>query len=451
MAFSKHKGGNLMKLNFDVGFKTLQKKVVKFLDDNPGIKKILSDCQLDVGLASNSAFGTPSHAIDCLYVGDAAHLGDLRATEEIKALYKQDKNKVSMRPRWNPNTKKYDMLCGKMVQDALSTLGAGQLISPWNQGWFQGIFKQPLSYSNASKLVKMYSGSDPWCEVMNLQLAGYSGFAAVSNAGAPSNVMNQDVNVQAGLMTTQVINITVTYALTLEETERAKGSSSPFAGALVAEKQRYANYVLNLIKDYLIYYGNEATGTIGLLSVNSIDAWADDSLTDIYEDAANTTKGSTAYQLLFAAINDFLTSADNKFDVVRVAVSPLAYNFLTSLPYSDIYNPNSTMKVLIENYIAGLTKDGKTPKIEVFPDPLLKPSSIFNAETFDYMVITAPEIGAGADDTPQDLILFGAPLDEFVYPAIPQAYNTQHKMLKRVAGIFAPVPQAVQVYSGFGV
>jgi hypothetical protein len=43
------------------------------------------------------------------------------------------------------------------------------------------------------------------------------------------------------------------------------------------------------------------------------------------------------------------------------------------------------------------------------------------------------------------------PLKEFVYPVIPGMVNTQHRMLRRYAGVFAPVGQSVKIYSGFGV
>ena len=82
---------------------------------------------------------------------------------------------------------------------------------------------------------------------------------------------------------------------------------------------------------------------------------------------------------------------------------------------------------------------------------MLKAKSVFNPTDADYMVITSPSVGAGPDDTKQDLVLFGNPLDQYVFPAVPGMYNTQFKTMSRVAGIFAPVPTAVKVYQGFGV
>ena len=64
----------------------------------------------------------------------------------------------------------------------------------------------------------------------------------------------------------------------MEEMERAKGDGSPFAGQLMAEKPKYAQYVLDMITDYLTYYGNDETNTLGLFDVNGETTWADDTL-----------------------------------------------------------------------------------------------------------------------------------------------------------------------------
>ena len=82
---------------------------------------------------------------------------------------------------------------------------------------------------------------------------------------------------------------------------------------------------------------------------------------------------------------------------------------------------------------------------------MLDAKTDFNPNNYDYMVITAPEIGLGPSDTRKNVILQGMPLKEFIYPVIPGQINTQHRMLRRYAGIFAPVTEAIQVYSGFGV
>jgi hypothetical protein len=67
------------------------------------------------------------------------------------------------------------------------------------------------------------------------------------------------------------------------------------------------------------------------------------------------------------------------------------------------------------------------------------------------MVLTAPVIEAGVDEEQQDLIYFGEPIEDYTFPIIPGMNNTQYKKLRRMAGVFAPLRSAIQVYYGFGI
>jgi hypothetical protein len=327
---------------------------------------------------------------------------------------------------------------------------AGQLFSPWNVSFFQRIFREPLLYSHARELVEVEQGTNPWAEVMTLLMEQYAGFATTSSSGSAQNSVTNNVNVINGGMTNPVMNMVVDYSLTLEEQQRNKqGSVNPFAGQSMMQKQKYANYVLNMLTDYIIYYGNAETNTPGLFDVNPIITWEDAPISTI---AASTsaTKGADAYRAVYRVLNDFLSSADNKFDEVVMSMAPEAYNDFTSLPYSETFNPNAAHKIFEDNYSAGKQEGGKLPKIKFVADPMLKAGSIFNPTNHDYMVMTAPSVGAGPDNQKQPLVLLGAPLLDFVFPAIPGQYNTQFKTMRRIAGVFAPVPQAIRVYNGFG-
>jgi hypothetical protein len=300
-------------------------------------------------------------------------------------------------------------------------------------------------------MVKRHAGSNPWAEVMNLQLAAYSGWGLIDEAGTVATNLKQNVNVQAGLMTAAIINIKVFFNYTVEEMERAKSEGgSPFAGSLMVEKQRYAQYVIDMITDYLTYYGNEATNTFGLFDINGETSWSGQTLEEIAADDSNTNKGYTMYKALAGAITDFMGASQNKFDIVRVAMSPQAYNLLTSVPYSNNYEAKSAMAIFEENFNAGMTKNGSKPKVEFYSDPFLAANTEFNPSMSDKLVITAPEIGAGPNDEKQDLLLLGVPLENFTYPVYPNAYDQQHAVLRRFAGVFAPVGIAVKVYTGFG-
>ena len=447
-----------MIINCSSEFRKVGKIAGRLVAQNGKASDLLRDATLQIGRASDPKYGVPASAVNSpIFVGDRAVLGSVTGNSaEIEALYKKNPLAVSMKPRFNVRTGKYDVVCSKSgIQNFVGDSGelvSMQTISPWNASYFPELFKQPLLYSHARDLVKRLGGTNPWGEVQNLQLAAYSGWGLIGESGTVAANMKQNVNVQSGIMSAPVINIKVFFSFTVEEMERAKGGSgSPFAGSLMAEKQRYAQYVIDMITDYLTYYGNEDTSTTGLLDVNGLTSWAGKTLDEILADTADTNKGYTMYQALAKAITDFMGASKNKFDVVRVAMSPEAYNVLTSTPYSSSYEPKSPLKIFEENFEAGVTKNGSKPKVEFFADPFLSANNEFDSSGSDKLVITAPEIGAGADDEKQDMLLLGVPLENFTYPVYPNSYDQQHAVLRRFAGVFAPVGQAVKCYSGFGV
>ena len=447
-----------MIINCAKNMKSLGRIAHALVNGNSKATNLLQDATLSIGPASDPAFGVPASAVrNPMFVGDKAMLGELRGNNaQLDALYRKNPQCVDMKPQFNSVTGKYDMVVSRSGIHTAYTGDASfidmQTISPWNASFFNEIYKQPLLYSHARDLVKRKSGSNPWGETQALQLAAYSGWGQINNAGTLAANLKKNVNVQSGMMVNEIINIKIYFNFTVEEMQRANdGNGSPFAGSLMAEKQRYAQYVIDMITDYLTYFGNEETNTPGLFDINGIATWGSDSLSKIAADTSNQNRGSTMYSKLSKAITDFMGASYNKFDIVRVAMSPLAYNLLTSTPYSDVYNPKSTLAVFAENFEAGVTKSGSKPKIEFYSDPLLAANTEFNKTDNDRLVITAPEVGAGAQDEQQDILLLGVPLENFVYPVYPNSYDQQHAVLRRFAGVFAPVQSAVKVYSGFGV
>lgn len=423
----------------------------KFIEGDKALQRAVGGHEISIGLASDPKFGVPAHAQDAIFVGDAAMISGKKIDAMTEALLRTNPERVMVRPEYNSESQRWDyVFSSRPAGDSGMDFIANQLFSPWNISYFKEIFQEPLSYSHFEKLVRTENGTNPWAEVMTLFMEQYAGWAMTGQTGSLQNTMTNDVNVINGMMSANVINIAATYSLTLEEQRRQGQPGNPFGRQSMTNKQKYANYVLNMLKAYIGYYGNADTDTPGLMTVNPVQLYGGTPLKDLMT-GSSTTRGSDAYRALATLINDFLTMSDNKFQDIVVAMSPEAHNYLMSMPYSDNYHPTAAMKIFADNYLAGTGPNGTTPTVKFFPDPLLKASSIFNPSSADYMVITAPEVGAGPDDKKQPLVLYGAPLSEFVFPAIPGMYNTQFKTLARVAGIFAPVPSAIKVVQGFGV
>jgi hypothetical protein len=432
----------------------------------------LGNAELRLGLASDSRYQPDASAIlSPLFVGDKRWVGKSNIPQAADSALRAGRKDVGFNWVWNGYTKKYDMKWAQarniQAQDGYSAdsdgpIIAGSLLSPNSINWIAEVFKQPLAWSDIMRLVKVQQGTNPWAEVQELPVAAFSGFATTNTSGSPDNTMSQDVEIQSGLIANSIINIDATYKLSIQELERARSSSGepPYAGQLIAEKQAYANWVIDILTSAIIVYGNAATGTPGLLNVNSITEWSsvgsNKTLSYINADGANTAKGSTAYQQLATAVADFLTNLQNKVSKVHITVSPLAYNLLGKMPYSDVYNPNAALKIMVENFMSGRGESGITPDIDIVPDPMLSATSggvtnAFNSNAYDYLILTADQIGTGPDEEPQSLIWFGMPLTNFVYPVVPQQFSTQYRTLRRISGIYAPLTTAVKVYSNYGI
>ena len=440
-----------MKLTVGSGFNKLAGVIDQFVNSDAGLSKALGDCEMAIGLDREPGFGVPAHAADsAIFMGDEAHAGNKIITAAQEAMLKADPSKVQMRPRYNAETNKWDMQF-VMAGDAAFDPIAGQTFSPWNIAYLSKVWKEPLAYSRAHDIVRTeHAGNGAWAEIFTLFLEQYAGWGTIGQTGSMQNNMTNDVNVLNGMMSAPIINMMGTYSLTIGEKKRS--SWGPFGSSPLARKQSYLNYVMDMMESIMIYYGNEETKTYGLMDVNPIENWdTGKSMKEIFHSSTSTTRGSDAFRLIAGKINDFLTKADNKFNRLKIAVSPEAYNYLTSMPYSDVYDATTAMETFAKSYLAGKGPNGSTPTIEWIAEPLLKANSIFNPNSFDYMVIQAPEIGGGPNNEAQPTNFWATALNKFVFPVIPGMYNDQYKTLRRVAGIIAPIPAATKVYAGVGV
>lgn len=440
-----------MKLITGAGFDKLAGIVDQFVSSDVGLNKALGDCELSVGLATEAGFGVPAHAADsAIYMGDEVFKGNKLITAAQEAMLKAHPEKVQIHPKYDEKRQKWDMQFSMAGDEGFDPI-AGQLFSPWNISYLAKVWKEPLAYSHAHDLVRTeYAGNNPFAEIFTLFLEQYAGWGVIGQTGSLQNNMTNDVNVLNGMMSAPIINMMGTYSLTLEEKKR--GNWGAIGSSPLSRKQAYLNYVMDMMESIMIIYGNEETKTMGLMDINPIKNWdSGKSMKEIFYSNTSTTRGSDAFRLIAGKINDFLTRADNKFSHLKIAISPEAYNYLTSMPYSDAYDATTAMETFAKSYLAGKGPNGTTPTIEWVAEPLLKANSLFNPNPFDYMIISAPEIGGGPNNESQPTNFWAVALKKFVFPVIPGMYNDQYKTLRRVAGMLAPIPAATEIYAGFGV
>lgn len=440
-----------MKLNASSGFSRLAGTIENFVGRDAGLSRALSDCELDVGFSTDAAHGTPAYAArNAVFTGDEALFGKKVVSPAAEAMLKVHPEKVQMRPVYNDVTGKYDQhfsIAGDAAFDPL----AGQVFSPWNITYLSKVWKRPLAYSRAKQLVKTErAGNNPWAELFTFFLEDYAGWGAIAQTGNLQNVMQNDVNVKTGMASFPIINMMGSYSVTLEEAHR--NVWGPQGGSPVARKQAYLNYIMDMMDCILILYGNKETNTPGLLDATPIQTWTfGSSLKQIYNSGSSQHRGSDAYRQLADLLNQYLTRADNKWSNIQIAMSPEAYNYLQSMPFSDEYEGSAAMAFFAKNYLAGKGPNGSTPSVTFIPEPLLKPKTELNPNDFDLMVMSCPSIDGGPNCESQATNFYATVLDKFVFPVIPGMYNSQYKTLRRVAGMIFPIPDAIEVYGGFGV
>jgi hypothetical protein len=430
----------------------------------------------------NDCFEIDAHAphfplaVDKMFMGE-----EINKTALVMDAAKKNPESALMGYKWNRKTGKLDIyydakdkISNKYVGDSARLITDGkandainlinaQLFSPASMGWISKPFYQVLGYSRAMQAVTVETGNNPFASALNLPLISFGGgFATMSGAGGFNNNDTFDVEARSDMMSNTVLNFEATYRLTVEEKARQEyGQVAPFGGQVLSAKIKYSSWVMDMFRDVLIWYGNTSTGTIGILNANSIVAWGSggfgtkESLNYISRNNV-TNPGAVAYNNLALAVVQFLTVNQNKPTLVKIFVSPLAYNLLGSMAYSSTYSAESALQALVNNFLAGAGPADTTPKIEIIPEPLLSASvngitNIWNANTYDYMVILSPEIGGGIPDEAQKTIIAGIPLQKYMFPTVPGTYQTQYKMLSRYAGLFIPATMVVAVYSGFGV
>lgn len=317
-----------MKLTTGAGFNKLAGFVETFVGKDVGLNKALGDCEMAVGLATDPGFGVPASAADSVvFMGDEAHLGEKHINAAVEAMLKAHPENVQIHPKYDERRQKWDM-DWKMAGDEGFDPLAGQVISPWNIAFLSKVWKEPLAYSRAKEMVRTeHAGNNPFAEFFTLFLEQYAGWGVIGQTGSLQNNMTNDVNVKNGMLTAPIINMMGTYTLTLEEQKR--GNWGALNSSPLSRKQSYLNYVMDMMDAIMIYYGNEETGTKGLLDINPVQLWdTGKSMKEIFNSNTSTTRGSDAFRLIAGKINDFLKDADNKFSKIKIAISPEAYNYL---------------------------------------------------------------------------------------------------------------------------
>lgn len=331
-------------------------------------------------------------------------------------------------------------------------------IPMWNVGWLTKVIKQPFATSHAKSLVSVESFGNPWADVIGLFKESFEGYGKLSNV-ARANVKQNNSNPvtnEASQIVDEVFNISVDYESDVMEDIKANQAGNFVTGQLRADREKYAQMVLERMQDALIYYGSSEVGITGLTDVAGVDTYAGDSLTTVLN-GNSTTKGSIIVQKMNKLISDFLRENHYMAREVKINVSEYVFQALTQTVYSDNYNPSSPLKILSGNFRGQSELDGGLVQCRytIVSDTMCNPTTTaqpnpFNSENYDYMFLTVPSIGDALTGTQDSLVIHPELLKSYIVPALWQRSGLLYTMYKRIGGVIAPVAGTVKVVKGFG-
>ena len=327
-------------------------------------------------------------------------------------------------------------------------------IPMWNIGWLTRIIKQPFATSHAKNLVSVESFGNAWADVIGLFKESFEGYGKLSTT-AKGNVKQNNSNPvtnEASQIVDEVFNISVEYESDVMEDIKAKQTGNFVTGQIKADREKYAMMVLDRMQDALIYYGSKEAGIDGLIDVATVEVYTGTPLYDILM-GASTTAGSDIVKAMNRLISNFLRENHYMAQELKINVSEYVFQALTQTVYSDVYNPDSPLKILSGNFKGRNELDGGLVqcKYTIVSDTMCNPNTPFNPSNYDMCFMTVPRITDALTGTQDSLIIHPELLKSYMVPALWQRTGLLYTMYKRIGGVIAPIEGTVKVVQGLGV
>ena len=327
-------------------------------------------------------------------------------------------------------------------------------IPMWNIGWLTRIIKQPFATSHAKNLVSVESFGNAWADVIGLFKESFEGYGKLSTT-AKGNVKQNNSNPvtnEASQIVDEVFNISVEYESDIMEDIKAKQPGNFVTGQIKADREKYAMMVLDRMQDALIYYGSKEAGIDGLIDVATVEVYTGTPLYDILM-GASTTAGSDIVKAMNRLISNFLRENHYMAQELKINVSEYVFQALTQTVYSDVYNPDSPLKILSGNFKGRNELDGGLVqcKYTIVSDTMCNPNTPFNHSNYDMCFMTVPKITDALTGVQDSLIIHPELLKSYMVPALWQRTGLLYTMYKRIGGVIAPIEGTVKVVQGLGV
>jgi hypothetical protein len=344
----------------------------------------------------------------------------------------------------------------------------GMKVPYWNVTQIPKVYKRPYLRGMADRLVSSMGAPNIWADAIQIFTADYEGAARVSDVARALPEFNTSMAgaSRVGTMLSHIINLVIDYESPHPGEQIVNGRNGNWlGGTLISDRDAFADLMLDILMNTLIYFGHAESGFEGLAQIAERDAtimqypsnkppasylWENDGAGT---GPVNMTVGAGLLAMFNHMIADWLE--DMFFLPVDIVVncSPIMWK---------VFNQNSPLSIIntafesdnkIVQTVATKAGNALQHKITFCPDPMLMPNTPFNPTDEDLMFVTFPTLQSEFEDNNQltDLVMMPKLISRMVLPSAPgYREGVVRTALKRVGSLLCPVKGLVRVITGMG-
>jgi hypothetical protein len=383
-----------------------------------------------------------------------------------------------------PKVGYFDEKTGRYVAEPVvaqvnDSMFEGMKVPFWNVTQIPKVYKRPYLRGMAERLVSSMGAPNIWADAIQIFTADYEGAARISDVARALPEFNTSMAgaSRVGTMLSNIINLVIDYESPNPGEQIVNKRNGNWLGSsIIADRDAFADLMLDILMNTLIYFGHAESGFDGLTQIATRDGtsmtypsdrapasylWENDGAGNS-SGTVNQTVGADLLLMFNHMIADWLE--DMYFLPVDIVVncSPIMWKVFHWSMLSKVYNQNSPLSIINSAFEADnkivqtvATKAGNAlqHKITFCPDPMLMPNTPFNPTDEDLMFVTFPKLQSEFEDNNQltDLVMMPKLISRMVLPSAPgYREGVVRTALKRVGSLLCPVEGLVRVVSGMG-
>ena len=376
------------------------------------------------------------------------------------------------------DTKTRQFVTEAIVKGVNDSMLSGMTTPMWNVSVIPTVYRQPYLKGYADRLVSKMGAPNVWADIIQIFTASYEGAARLSNVAHASLEFNTSIapKRRVGTMLSEMINLVIDYETQSPDEQMIAGQGAWLVGTTFGDMDVFANLMLDLLMNTLIYFGHDEAGFDGLTQIAiRDDCYAQYPSTQptaqyLWEhDGAgpgtpvNDSVGATLLLMLNHLIADKMEELHFLPTECKINCGTTLYKALHFSMLDKRYNQNNPLSIINTAFEAGNkivgtmatnSGDGLRRSYELCSDPMLDPDTPFNPTDEDIMFITFPSMQTALQvNSPlSDLVMMPNLIDKMVLPSAPGYRDgIVRTTLKRIGSLLCPIRKCVHVVTGMGV